>query len=138
MESKTNTDIPQILHPNYDGPASSAFILDNVEFFNHDKQPLDNLTGLTLDNILYFKLRFKNEKNGRNFEIIPYYKDLDNPKFCPSNVIFRIVQQAQRFNLPTEDQLGVFWAITGCYKGDRYFISNSHVAKFLQEIAATV
>ena len=98
----------KILHPNWNGPASYAFILDDTEFVNHDKKPVDDLTGLTADDILYFKLRFKKQKNDQNFEIIPYFKDLVNPKFCSVNATFCIVQRSQRLDIPTEEPLAVF------------------------------
>ena len=98
----------KILHPNWNRPASYASILDAIEFSNYGKQPLDDLTGLTPDNTLYFRPRFKRQKNDRNFKIVPYDNDLEKPKFCPVNVIFRIVQLTQRLNLPTEDPLAVF------------------------------
>ena len=46
----------KITHPSWMGPPSYAFILDHIEFFNKDKQPLHDLTDLTVDDILYFKL----------------------------------------------------------------------------------
>ena len=112
--------------------------MDDVEFFNHEKQPLDDLANLTLDDILYFNLRYKKQKNDRNFEKIPYYKDLDNPKFCPVTAIFRIVQRSQRLAVPDEEPLGVFKATQGRYKNHRCFITNDHVAVFLRKVASTV
>ena len=73
------------------GPSLYTFILEDVAFFNEDKQPLHDLTDLTVDDILYFKLCIKKQKNNRNFEIQPYYKDLDNPQFCLVQAIFCIV-----------------------------------------------
>ena len=43
----------KITHPSWTGPPSYAFILDNVEFFNESKQPLYDLTDLSVDDILH-------------------------------------------------------------------------------------
>ena len=69
---KSMEEYEKITHPNWYGAASYTFISDDVEFYNHNKQPLDDLTGLTLGDILYFKLHFKNQKNDCSFEIVPY------------------------------------------------------------------
>ena len=136
-QTKQKEDL-KIDHPSWTGPPSYAFINDDIEFFNDKKQPLHDLRGKTVDDILYFRLRIKKQKNNRNFEIQPYFKDLDNPQFCPVQAIFRIVQRGQRLDLPEVEPLAVFRAATGRYKGERCFITTNLVAKFLQQVAATV
>ena len=120
------------------GPPSYAFILNDIEFFNKDKQPLHDLTDLTVDDILYFKLCIKEQKNNQNFKIQPYYKDLTNPQFCPVQAIFRIVQRAQRLKVPDKELIAMFQANVGRYKGKRCFITHDLVVAFLQRIAGTV
>ena len=76
---KTMKDYDKVDRPNWNGLSSYAFIMVDVESSNHYNQSLNDRTGLTLDDILYFKLRFKKQKNDRNFKIISYYKDIENP-----------------------------------------------------------
>ena len=78
---KTQKDYDNTKHPDWDGPSSYAFIMEDFQLFNQQKQPLDDITGLTLDDILYVKIRFRKQKNDRKYEIIPHYKDLENPAF---------------------------------------------------------
>jgi hypothetical protein len=73
-----------------------------------------------------------------NGEIIPYYKDVENPEFCPVNAALRIVQRAIRLQVPAGDPLAVYQASKGIYKGKRCFITADQTAMFLRAVAQKV
>ncbi|KAL7524868.1 hypothetical protein ACHAXR_000751, partial [Thalassiosira sp. AJA248-18] len=103
----------KIEHRNWTGPDSYAFILEDALFYTEGKQPLLDIANLTIDQIGYFELRFKKQKNDRNYEVVPYVKDTDNPAFCPCAAILRICQRALRLNTPLHEPLAVYFATTG-------------------------
>ena len=71
----------------------------------------------------YVNIRFKNQKNNRNFEIIPYAKDFKNPSLCPVCAALRIIQRAIRLQVPAEEPIGCYFALTGKHKKSRCFIT---------------
>jgi hypothetical protein len=128
----------KINHPNWEGPNSYAFIADDFQFYNVQKQPFYDLTNVSLSDIAYFTLRFRKQKNNRNYELIPYNKDEVNPTFCAVGAAFRIRQRAIRLGVPPEEPIGVYFSTTGKYSQQRCFITAVQTASFLQSVAKTV
>ena len=128
----------EIDHANWEGPTSYAFIADDFQFFNALRQRIHKPTQASMDAIAYIAIRFRKQKNDRNYEIIPYYKDTANPAFCPVGAALRIYLRAQRLGVKPEEPLGVFHSIKGRYAGTRCYITATQVADFLQAIAKTV
>ena len=98
----------RIIYPNWEGPDSYAFITDDFQFFTEEKQQIHILTPATIAGISYVIIRFRKQKNDRNYEAIPYYKDNTNPTFCPVASAIRIHLRAIRLGLNAEEPLGVF------------------------------
>ena len=78
------------------------------------------------------------QKNNNNGELIPYFKDVDNPEFCPVHAALRIVHRAIRLNVPAEDPLAVFHSTKGVYKGKRCYVTAKLTATFLRNLAQKV
>ena len=51
---------------------------------------------------------------------------------------FRIILRALRLGVPAEEPVAVFQCSSGRYNGQRCFITNSHVADYLQRVAQAV
>ena len=132
-------DFKKILHPLWKGPISYALTEDNFQFFTADKVhvPTSTITEASYATISYVMVRFKKQKNDRNYEVIPYYKDTDNPAFCPLQAIHRALMRARRLNAPSDEPLAVFHKPSGQYAG-RCFITKDEVAKFLRMVAMKV
>ena len=128
----------KINHPNWTGPESYAYIGGDFELFNNNKELITDLTNITIDDILYVNIRFRKQKNDQHYEIVPYYKDFQNPTFCAVHAAFRIRLRAHRLKVPLMEPIAVFHCSTGKYSGQRCFITNSHVADFLQVVAQKV
>ena len=136
---KTQKSYHKIEHPNWEGPLSYAFIAEDFQFFNKHKQPIYNdIDRISIDDIAYVEIRFRKQKNNKNYEVIPYYKDELNPAFCPVHAVLRICQRAIRLKVPEEEPVGVFYSTTGKYKNERCFLTADKVATLLQQVAATV
>lgn len=131
-------DYLKIDHPNWDGPSSYAFIAQDFQFYNSHKQPIYDISTASLDDMAYFTILFRKQKNNRNYELIPYYKDVDNPDFCAVAAAFRIRQRALRLKVPDEEPLGVYFSTSGKYANQRCFITAKQTAAFLQSIAKVV
>ena len=131
-------DYHKIDHPNWEGPRSYAFIADDFQFYNALKQPIYDLADAATSDISYFTLRFRKQKNDRNYELIPYYKDVNNPEFCAVEAAFRIMQRAARLDTPAEEPVGVYLSKKGKYANQRCFITSKQVASILQSVAAKV
>lgn len=131
-------DYHKIDHPNWEGPRSYAFIADDFQFYNAQKQPIYDLAEAAPSDISYFTLRFRKQKNNRNYELIPYFRDLHNPEFCAVEAAFRIRQRAARLKTPAEEPVGVYLCKKGKYANQRCFITSKQVATFLQAIASKV
>ena len=125
-------------HPNWDGPRSYAFVSEDFCFFTKKKRRVDILTPATIAEITYVTIRFRKQKNNRNYEIIPYHKDSTNPAFCPVGAAIRIHLRAIRLSVQQDEPLGVFHCQSGKYMGKRCYITAKQVATFLQSIAQTV
>lgn len=128
----------KIDHPNWEGPRAYAFIADDFQFYNAQKQPLSDLANTTLLDIAYFTLRFRKQKNNRNYEMIPYYADSSSPAFCPVAAAFRIRQRASRLLTPDDEPIGVYLSTKGKYSSQRCYITAKQVASFLQAVATVV
>ena len=113
--------------------------MDNFQFFDANKCPLDTKAGLTLlSKVSYVRTCYRKQKNNMNGEPIPYYKDVDNPEFCPVHVALRIVQRSLQLKVPASDPLSVFHAVKGVYNGKRCFITAKQTATFLRDVAQKV
>ena len=134
----TQSDYERITHKNWKGPRSYAFISDDFTFSTEDKKQIHVLTPATIATIAYVTIRFRKQKNNRNYEIIPYSRDRANPAFCPVCAAIRIHLRAIRLNVKPHEPLGVFSCRQGMYNGKRCYITASLVADFLQSIARTV
>lgn len=135
----TQQEYLKIEHPNWEGPASYAFIAEDFQFINKLKQPItDDLTSVSIDDVDFVSVRFRKQKNNMNYEVIPYYKDSVNPEFCPVHAALRIRQRAIRLDVPQEEPIGVFKSEAGKYKHQRCFLTPQLTANFLQAIARKV
>jgi hypothetical protein len=135
---KLQKEYLQITHSNWKGPTSYAFIAEDFQFFKGNKQPIYDLTNISLDDIVYVTIRFRKQKNDQNGETVPYYRDFANPAFCPVHAALRIYQRAQRLEVPEEEPMGVYFCQKGKYKNQRCFITANQVATFLQSAARIV
>jgi hypothetical protein len=135
---KNQQEVHKINHPNWKGPTSYAFIMEDFQFYDESKSPLETSAGLTLAEICYVRIRYRKQKNDNNGELIPYYKDIDNPEFCPVHAALRIVQRAVRLKVKADEPLAVFQAVKGIYKGRRCFVTATQTATFLRDLARTV
>ena len=131
-------EVHHIDHPNWKGPTAYAFIMEDFLFFDAAKCPLKTTAELTLADICYVRIRYRKQKNNNNGELIPYYKDVDNPEFCPVHAALRIVHRAFRLKVPAEIPLGVFQSKKGIYKGKRCYITAKLTAIFLRSVAQEV
>ena len=128
----------KIEHPNWEGPNSYAFISGDFQYFTKTKQQVHKLTTTTIATIEYVVIRLRKQKNDRNYEVIPYYRDHDNSAFCPVAAAIRIHLRAIRLSIPTDEPLGVFFCQGGKHNGTTCYITKQQVATFLQSIAMTV
>ena len=135
---ETQHEYKTIDHPGWEGPKSYAFIADDFQFFTTDKRQVHTLSDESIKTIAYVVIRFRKQKNNRNYEIIPYYRDEQNPSFCPVAAAIRIRLRATRLDVKSEEPLGVFHCQKGQYKGTRCYIATAQVATFLQASAMTV
>ncbi|KAL7530400.1 hypothetical protein ACHAXR_003476, partial [Thalassiosira sp. AJA248-18] len=135
---KTMKTYLKIDSPHWVGPDSYAFVAEDFRFFNKAKQEIAVSAESSADEMEYVNVRFRKQKNDRNYEVIPYYKDDITPSFCPVRAALRIRQRALRLQVPTEEPLGVFHCTTGKYINQRCFITAAHVATFLQRVAQRV
>ena len=128
----------KINHPLWEGPKSYAFVSDDFTFFTDNKQQVTVFTTTSITTIAYVIIRFRKQKNNRNYEAIPYYRDNANPTFCPVASAIRIHLRAVRLKVKPEEPLGVFHCTTGKYAGTCGYITKQQVATFLQTIAQIV
>ena len=135
---KTMLEYEKIVHPNWIGPDSYAFIAEDFQFYDNEKVHIVDPTTTSLSNILYVLIRFRKQKNNQNYEIIPYFKDMTNPTFCPVHAALRIRHRAIRLGVPSNEPLAKFLCTTGQYKDKKCFITNDHVATYLRSIAQHV
>ena len=112
--------------------------MEDFLFFDAAKCSLKTTAELTLSEICYVRIRYRKQKNNNNGELIPYYKDVDNPEFCPVHAALRIVHRAIRLKVPAEIPLGVFQSTKGVYKGKRCYITAKLTATFLRNVAQKV
>ena len=131
-------EVHHIDHPNWKGPTAYAFIMEDFLFFDAAKCPLKTTAGLTLSEVCYVRIRYRKQKNDNNGELIPYFKDVDNPEFCPVHAALRIVHRAIRLKVPAEDPLAVFHSTKGVYKGKRCYVTAKLTATFLRNLAQKV
>ena len=130
----------KIIHDNWTGPLAYAFIEEDFQFYTADKihVPHINITSQSYASIDHVMIRFKKQKNDRNYEVIPYMKDAANPAFCPIRAILRAFLRARRLHAPSDEPMAVFRQANGEYAGERCFITKDLVAKFLRRIAQQV
>ena len=128
----------KITHPNWEGESSYAFINEDIEVYRANGQQVFDYANVTADEVDHFYLRYRKQKNDRNYEVIPYKKDDDNPAFCPVRAILRILKRAIRLKVPQGEPIAVFGCSKGRYKGERCFITNSHVEQSLRATARAV
>ena len=48
----------KITHPNWQGPASYAFIAEDLIFYNTDKVHITDISAVTIDDVLYVYVRY--------------------------------------------------------------------------------
>ena len=135
---KTQKKFEEITHRNWEGPASYAFIMDDIQLFRSNKQRIHDITTVNTDDIDHFTLRFRKQKNNRNYELIAYKRDLENPEFCPVQAIWRIIRRALRLRVPLLEPIAVYKAQKGKYAGTRCFITNDQVQHHLRNTAQRV
>ena len=73
-----------------------------------------------------------------NGKLITYYKDVDNPEFCPVHAAFHTVQRAVRLKVHANDPLAVLQAVKGIYKVRRCFFTAKQTTTFLRDLAQKV
>ena len=112
----------KIIHPLWVGPRSYAFVSDDFTFFTDNEQQVTVFTPTSITTIAYVIIRFRKQKNNRNYEAILYYRDKVNPTFCPVAAAIRIHLRAVRLKVKPEEPLGVFHSTTGKYVGTRGYI----------------
>ena len=71
----------------------------------------------------------KETKNGQNGEEITFARDHSTPEFCPVLVAVRILQRANRLNIPRYEPIAVFKN----KKHQRRFIRDKMVARLLRQ-----
>ena len=71
----TQKQYHKIDHPNWESPNSYAFIADDFQLFTEDKRHVHTLTPKSIKTIAHVVIRFRKQKNNRNYKIIPYYRD---------------------------------------------------------------
>jgi hypothetical protein len=135
---KKQKEFEKITHRLWSGPSSYAFIIEDFELFRYNGQQILDLNSAEYEDIAYFNLRIRKQKNNRNYEIIPYKKDLDNAAFCPVHSMLRIIRRALRLQVPAEEPIAVYMSKKGKYKNTRCFITNSDVAASLRKTAQVV
>ena len=128
----------KIDHPLWVGHRSYAFVSNDFTFFTDNKLQITVFTPTSITTIAYVIIRFRKQKNNRNYEAIPYYRDNVNPTFCPVAAATRIRLHAIRLKVKPEEPLGVFCSAKGKYTGTRGYITKQQVATFLQSIAKVV
>ena len=124
---RTKTKYDKVEH----GPdEAAALIMDDVVPYDATGRLLDPRS-CTFDEVHSFAVRWRWQKNGDNGEIIKYYKDIDNPIWCPCKALWNIIQRAIRLNIKPHEPLGKYRDS----RGKIYFIRDTDVNKLLQQAA---
>lgn len=92
-----------------DGPIGEAlaFTIDDIQFFDATGRLL-NPDHMSFTRVAYAAVRWRYQKNGDNGEIIKYYKDVANKKWCPCNALWNIYQRAKRLGIPTHEPIAKY------------------------------
>lgn len=104
----TQSKYDEIDHPLWTGHKASAFLAEDVTFYDKSQRPFYDLTNVTIDDVYFVKIRYRHQKNDNNGEIIPYEKDSGNPDLCPVYAALRIRQRATRLAVPVDCPIGVY------------------------------
>ena len=102
----TQKEYLKIDHPNWTEFNSYAFTAEDFLFYNDQRQLIQNIADAPLDHITFVTIRFCKQKNNVNGEIIPYYKDMANPAFCPVNTALNITKRVHHLQSPPEEPIG--------------------------------
>ena len=117
---------------NIDG-TSKAFIAQDFQFsYRSARQGAISIQLNKQPNVVHITWRF--QKNGQNGETIPFTKDSTHPFFCPVRAASRIIQRAQRLNIPAFSPIAVFASKQNSF----HFIHDKQVRTFIQHAAARV
>ena len=107
-----------------------AFRIDDLTLMGPDGRPQDPHTS-TFASVDRADVRWRYQKNGDNGEVIKYYRDYDNPDWCPVRAIWNIVQRAIRLGIPAHEPVAKYKDT----KGKVFFITDKNVRTLLQDAA---
>lgn len=111
-----------------------AFIISDFSFLDRNKRNMSISLHTNPTEAHYVRIKWRKQKNGDNGEEIDFARDHKHTSFCPVLAAVRIIQRAQRLNLPRHEPIGVFKT----KPGDRRFITANTVAKQFQAAAKHV
>ena len=75
------------------------------------------------------------QKNGQNKEIISFWRDDIDPRWCPVRAAWRIVMRAKRLNIPADQPLGKY---LNHNQGRVVFINDTECEKYMRQVAMAV
>ena len=110
-----------------------AFVATDATIYDDTGRLLD-INQATFDQVEYAQIIWRFQKNGENGEGIKYYKDTENPRWCPCRAIWNILRRAIRLSIPAREPLAK-------YKDDKgkcFFITDKDVKRTLQAAATKV
>ena len=119
----------------YDTPENgpdeaSAIRIDDIQCFD-DRGRLVTPENASFRQVAYIAVRWRFQKNGNNGEIIKYYKDPYNKKWCPCRALWNIYRRAIRLGIPSHEPIAKYKD----EEGNVYFITDKDVSTILQDAA---
>ena len=107
-----------------------AFTSSDHLFVGKDGRPVDPRTS-SFDTVDRADVCWRWQKNGDNGEIIKYYRDYENPHWCPVRALWNISRRAIRLGIPAHEPIAKYKDT----KNKVYFITDFDVKTLLQKAA---
>jgi hypothetical protein len=103
-------------------------------FFDESGRLLEK-TPHNLSKIFRLDICWRKQKNGRNGEIISFWKDTINPRWCPVLAAWRICMRAQRLKVPAHEPIGRYFDYR---RRQVVYINVDEVERALRSVAKAV
>jgi predicted DCC family thiol-disulfide oxidoreductase YuxK len=114
-----------------DNPAPRAMIDGDWLFFDEQGRLLDK-NKANIRDIYRVDICWRVQKNGQNGEIISYWRDDIDPRWCPVRAAWRICMRARRLGIPLDEPLAKYLDHN---TGRIVFINATEVEALLRDVA---